>query len=72
MMNSIIGIVLFISIFNFIFIYSVAKTVMEHNQIISLLVKDALLLTEFHLSSNTITDKKDKNEQNNKANETPV
>lgn len=72
MMNIIIGIVLFISIFNFIFIYSVAKIVMEHNQIISLLVKDALLLTECHLSSNTTTNKEDKNEQNNKANKTPV
>lgn len=71
-MNIIIGIVLFISIFNFIFIYSVAKIVMKHDQIISLLVKDALLLTELHLSSNTTTDKEDKNEQNSKADETPV
>lgn len=59
-MNIIIGIVLFISIFNLIFIYSVAKIVMEHNQIISRLVKDVLLLTELHLISNITTDKEDK------------
>lgn len=62
-MNIVISVVIIIvSIFNFVFTYSVAKVVLNHDQAISLLVKNALLLTELHLSSNATTDKEDKNE----------
>lgn len=49
-----------ISVFNFIFTYAVAKVVLNHAQTISLLVKHALLLDELYFSSNTTTDKEDK------------
>lgn len=58
-----ITVVIIVSIFNFVFTYSVAKVVLNHDQRISLLVKNALLLTELHLSSNATTDKEDKNER---------
>lgn len=45
-----ITVVIIVSIFNFVFTYSVAKVVLNHDQTISLLVKNALLLTELHLS----------------------
>lgn len=53
-------VVIIVSIFNFVFTYSVAKVVLKHDQIISLLVKHALLLDELYFSSNTTTDKEDK------------
>ena len=56
-------VVIIVSIFNFVFTYSVAKVVLNHAQIISLLVKHALLLDELYLGSNTITDKENKNER---------
>lgn len=59
-MNIAISVVIIVSIFNFVFTYSVAKVVLNHAQIISLLVKHALLLDELYLSSNTTTDKEDK------------
>lgn len=62
-MNITISVVIIVSIFNFVFTYSVAKVVLKHDQIISVLIKSALLLTELHLSSNTTTDKEDKNER---------
>lgn len=55
-----ITVAIVISIFNFVFTYSVAKVVLNHDQIISLLVKHALLLDKLYLSSNTTTDKEDK------------
>ena len=55
-----ITVVIVISIFNFVFTYAVAKTVLNHAQAISLLVKHALLLDELYFSSNTTTDKEDK------------
>lgn len=39
-------VVIIVSIFNFVFTCSVAKVVLNHAQIISLLVKHALLLDE--------------------------
>ena len=66
-MNIAISVVIIVSIFNFVFIYSVAKVVLKHDQIISVLIKNASLLTECYsllteryLSSNTTTDKEDK------------
>lgn len=44
MMNIIIGILLFISIFNFVFTYSVSKVVLKHDQRISVLIKKVSLL----------------------------
>ena len=55
-----ITVAMVISIFNFVFTYSVAKVVLNHAQTISLLVKHALLLDELYFSSNTTTDKEDK------------
>lgn len=55
-----ITVVIIVSIFNFVFTYSVAKVVLEHAQVISALAKGFLLLSELHLSSNTTTDKEDK------------
>lgn len=62
-----ITVVIIVSIFNFVFTYSVAKVVLKHDQIISVLIKNASLLTkcyslltERYLSSNTTTDKEDK------------
>ena len=55
-----ITVAIVISIFNFVFTYSVAKVVLNHAQTISLLVKHALLLDELYFSSNTTTDKEDK------------
>ncbi len=55
-----ITVAMVISIFNFVFTCSVAKVVLNHAQIISLLVKHALLLDKLYLSSNTTTDKEDK------------
>lgn len=64
-----ITVAIVISVFNFIFTYAVAKVVLKHDQIISVLIKNASLLTkcyslltERYLSSNTTTDKEDKNE----------
>lgn len=57
-----ITVAIVISVFNFIFTYAVAKVVLNHAQTISLLVKHALLLDELYFSSNTTTDKEDKNE----------
>lgn len=42
-MNIAISVVIIISIFNFVFIYSVAKVVLKHDQIISFLIKNASL-----------------------------
>lgn len=67
-------VVIIVSIFNFVFTYSVAKVVLKHDQIISVLVKNASLLTKCYslltkcysllterdLSSNTTTGKEDK------------
>ncbi len=68
-MNIAISIVIIISVFNFIFTYSVLKTVSLHNQIISILVKNNSLITkgysiliERYLDSNTTTDTEDENE----------
>ena len=68
-MNIAISIVIIISVFNFIFTYSVLKTVSLHDQIISVLVKNNSLITkgysiliERYLDSNTTTDIEDKNE----------
>lgn len=68
-MNIAISIVIIISVFNFIFTYSVLKTVSLHDQIISVLVKNNSLITkgysiliERYLDSNTTTDTEDKNE----------
>ena len=58
-----ITVAIVISVFNFIFTYAVAKVVLNHAQTISLLVKHALLLDELYFSSNTTTDKEDKNER---------
>lgn len=55
-----ITVVIVISIFNFVFTYAVAKIVLNHAQTISLLVKRALLLDKLYFSSNTTTDKEDK------------
>ena len=55
-----ITVVIIISIFNFVFTYSVAKVVLNHAQTISLLVKYALLLDDLYFISNTTTDKADK------------
>ncbi len=57
-----ITVAIVISVFNFIFTYAVAKVVLNHAQTISLLVKHALLLDELYFSSNTTTDKENKNE----------
>lgn len=66
-MNIAISVVIIVSIFNFVFTYSVAKVVLKHDQIISVLIKNASLLTtcyslltERYLSLNTTTDKEDK------------
>ncbi len=68
-MNIAISIVIIISVFNFIFTYSVLKTVSLHDQIISILVKNNSLITkgysiliERYLDSNTTTDTEDENE----------
>lgn len=53
-------VVMIISIFNFIFTYSVAKTVSEHAKVISLLAKTVAVLTEFYAALNTTIDKEDK------------
>lgn len=65
-----ITVVIIFSVFNFIFTYAVAKVVLKHDQIISFLIKNASLLTECYsllteryLSSNTTSDKEDKNER---------
>lgn len=64
-----ITVAIVISVFNFIFTYSVLKTVSLHDQIISVLVKNNSLITkgysiliEHYLGSNATTDKEDKNE----------
>lgn len=60
-MNIAISVVIIIvSIFNFVFTYAVAKVVLKHDQIISVLIKNASLLTKCLLSLNTTTDKEDK------------
>lgn len=59
-MNIAISVVIIVSIFNFVFTYSVAKVVLKHDQIISVLIKNASLLTKCFLSLNTTTDKEDK------------
>lgn len=68
-MNIAISIVIIISVFNFIFTYSVLKTVSLHDQIISVLVKNNSLITkgysiliERYLDSSTTTDTEDENE----------
>lgn len=68
-MNIAISIVIIISVFNFIFTYSVLKTVSLHDQIISVLVKNNSLITkgysiliERYLDSNTTTNTEDENE----------
>lgn len=53
-------VVMIISIFNFVFTYSVAKTVLEHTKVISLLAKTVAALAEFYSALNTTTDKEDK------------
>lgn len=58
-----ITVVIIVSIFNFVFTYSVAKVVLEHAQVISALAKGFLLLSELYLGSNATTDKEDKNER---------
>lgn len=55
-----ITLVMVVSIFNFIFTYSVAKTVLEHTKVISLLAKTVAVLTEFYAELNTTTDREDK------------
>lgn len=55
-----ITVAMVISVFNFIFTYAVAKVVMEHAKVLSLLAKGFSLLTELHFSSNKTTDKEDK------------
>lgn len=62
-MNIAITVVIIVSIFNFVFTYSVAKVVLEHAQVISVLAKGFLLLSELYLGSNATTDKEDKNER---------
>lgn len=52
-----ITVAMVISIFNFIFTYSVAKIVLEHTKVISLLAKTVAVLTEFYSVLNSITDK---------------
>lgn len=60
-MNIAISVVIIIvSIFNFVFTYSVAKVVLNHAQAISLLVKEGSLLTELYLDLKTIADKENK------------
>jgi hypothetical protein len=61
-----ITVAIVISVFNFVFTYAVAKVVLKHDQIISVLIKNASLLTECYslltkcyLSSNA-TNKEDK------------
>ncbi len=58
--NIAITVAIIISIFNFVFTYSVAKTVSEHTKIISLLAKTVAVLTEFYSALNATTDKEDK------------
>lgn len=55
-----IPVAMIILIFNFVFTYSVAKTVSEHTKVISLLAKTVAVLTEFYSVLNPITDKEDK------------
>lgn len=55
-----ITVAMVISIFNFIFTYSVAKTVLEHTKVLSLLAKTVAVLTEFYHDLITTTDKEDK------------
>ena len=55
-----ITVAMVISIFNLVFTYSVAKTVLEHTKVISLLAKTVAVLTEFYAALNPITDKEDK------------
>lgn len=55
-----ITVVMIISIFNLVFTYSIAKTVLEHTKVISLLAKTVAALTEFYSALNTTTDKEDK------------
>lgn len=55
-----IPVAMIISIFNLVFTYSVAKTVLEHTKVISLLAKTVAVLTEFYSALNTTTDKEDK------------
>ena len=58
--NTAITVAMIISIFNFVFTYSVAKTVLEHTKVISLLAKTVAVLTEFYAELNTTTDREDK------------
>lgn len=55
-----IPVAMIISIFNLVFTYSVAKTVLEHTKVMSLLVKTVAVLTEFYSAINPTTDKEDK------------
>ena len=48
-----ITVAMVISIFNFVFTYSVAKVVLEHSQIVILLAKYVSLLTELYSGLNT-------------------
>lgn len=58
--NTAITVAMIISIFNFVFTYSVAKTVLEHTKVISLLAKTVAALTKFYSALNATTDKEDK------------
>lgn len=55
-----ITVAIVISVFNFIFIYAVAKVVMEHAKVLSLLAKAVSLLTALYNGLITTTDKEDK------------
>ncbi len=55
-----ITVAIIILILNLVFTYSVAKTVLEHAKVISLLAKTVAVLTEFYAALSTTTDKEDK------------
>ncbi len=45
-MNIAISVVIIVSIFNFVFTYSVAKVVLKHDQIISVLIKKCFIINK--------------------------
>lgn len=53
-----ITVAMVISIFNFVFTYSVAKVVLEHSQIVILLAKYVSLLTELYSGLNTTCERR--------------
>lgn len=55
-----ITVAIVISVFNFIFTYAVAKVVLEHAKVLSLLARAVSLLTELYHDLITPTDKEDK------------